>query len=132
MKRIIIENQNDIDELDNELSKYQDNSDLTIIYENNESEDNDLSVQIYYILIKNRNIARFNLLRLDIEINPILIAQIYEQFKIKQLELPRANIKDLEDICFYLKEELPIIDPNVICTPSEVKKLEQIKQKIAQ
>jgi len=132
MKRIIIENQNDIDELYNELLKYQDNSDLTIISKNNESEDNDLSVQIYDILLKNRNIEQFNLLRLDIDINPIFIAQIYERFKIKQLELPRAHIQDLKAICFYLKEELPMIDPKVTCAPSEVGKLQQTEQKIAQ
>ena len=127
MKRFAIENQNDIDELDKELRKDKNNSDLTII-----SKDDDLSAQIYHILLKKRNIEQFNLLRLDININPLSIAQIYEKFKIKRLELPRAKIKDLEDICFYLKEELPIIDPNVTCTPSEVKKLKQIKQKIAQ
>ncbi len=127
MKRFAIENQNDIDELDKELRKDKNNSDLTII-----SKDDDLSAQIYHILLKKRNIEQFNLLRLDININPLSIAQIYEKFKIKRLELPRAKIKDLEDICFYLKEELPRIDPNVTCTPSEIEQLELIQQKIAQ
>ena len=46
--------------------------------------------------------------------------------------MKRIIMKNQNDICFYLKEELPIIDPNVTCTPSEVEKLQQIKQKIAQ
>ena len=131
-KKIIIKNQNDINKLELILSRTNNNSDLIIICKNNDLSYDDLSAQIYHILLKNRNIAQFNLLRLDIDINPISMAQIYEQFKIKRLELPRANIKDLEAICYYLNEDFPGVDPNFTCAPSEVEKLNQTQEKIAQ